>query len=171
MIFETYFFSKNGPKNKVQHFCVFLPSKMLHFAFGYLNGDFFFSCRKIFFGTQRAFWGPHVAPPPFRESQLARLWGGGQKHTRWDLLGGGTERQPGSPLGSKKIFFGKKNFFASADFFFWGPPRGPPKFCQKPSFEKNAHLYKVLFHFHSKLRLGPKSGFSKIDFSTPIYDL
>merc|ERR1711994_166518 len=49
---------------------------------------------------------------------------------------------------------------------FWGPPQGPPKSCQKPSFEIQANLCKVLFHFHSKSRLGPKSGFRKIDFST-----
>ena len=90
MIFETYFFSKNGPKNKVQHFCVFLPSKMLHFAFGYLIALFFFE---------------------------------------------------GSTFGSSLA-------------------------TQKPSFEIQANLCKVLFHFHSKLRLGPKSGFRKIDFST-----
>ena len=68
--------------------------------------------------------------------------------------------------GSQKNFSDRKKKMASAEIFFWGPPRGPPKFCQKPSLPENAHLCKVLFHFHSKLRLGPKSGFRKIDFST-----
>ena len=97
----------------------------------------------------------HSIPPPHRRR-------------RWDLRRGGglpgPYRKPS--LGPKKTFPTGKKKIASADFFFWGSPRGPPKFCQKPSFEIQANLCKVLFHFHSKLRLGPKSGFRKIDFST-----
>ena len=51
-------------------------------------------------------------------------------------------------------------------FFFEGSTFGSSLATQKPSFEIQANLCKVLFHFHSKLRLGPKSGFRKIDFST-----
>ena len=47
-----------------------------------------------------------------------------------------------------KIFFDfwEKDFFASAIFFFWAPPPWHPKLCQKPSFEIQANLCKVLIY-------------------------
>ena len=69
-------------------------------------------------------------------------------------------------FGSQIFDFGQKKFFSVCRFFFGGSTFGPSNFSKKPSFEIQAILYKVLFHFHSKSCLGPKSGFRKIDFST-----
>ena len=75
-------------------------------------------------------------------------------------LGGGARSSNQNALWLPNfLIFGKTKFFVSADFLLWGSPRGPPKFSKNPSFEIQAYLCKVLFYFHSKLRLGPKSGF------------
>ena len=72
-------------------------------------------------------------------------------------------------------FFGpeKMHFLLSLSvcLFFDGSTFGSSLATQKPSFEINTHLYNVIFHFDSKLRLVPRSGVRKIDFSTPKWHL
>ena len=67
----------------------------------------FFSAQNQKFGTQRAFWGPHVSPPPpFASPQLRGcLWGGGRGG------GGYWESNSSSKLSSPvPLFYGVINF-------------------------------------------------------------
>ena len=134
--------------------------------------------RKKFFCPKSKIWNPkgilvaaRCPPPPFASPNKDGCALPAPQTPPGDHKGGGGLGVSQRTIrGSQKNFSDRKEKIGSAEIFFWGPPRGPPKFCQKPSFEIQANLCKVLFHFHSKLRLGPKSGFRKIDFR-PLNDL